>query len=311
MPQHHTRSFWLRWSTCAALALSALNMARSDGGGTHQILVPIGPAANTRLEYGSPMGFGAPLAQGVDHFTLNEIPFLHPSGNYAWHSDIAAPTGGPATLRLDLDEAVGPPHAPPRAFIDVFTQLNSYWGTTQPSAVIRFRFDNGAVQEHPIHGNTHIRDYHRGGWTQEISSSNSAQGIVWGCVDSTAQFRMDTQRWQVTFTGSERLTAIEFIDNGAPQLSRLVVGGVTIITEYSFDWNCMYPSWPDGCHPCPYDFDGDEVVDAADMGFVLANWGATQVDECSPSPIGDADRSGVVDASDLGALLSSWGGCPE
>ena len=61
---------------------------------------------------------------------------------------------------------------------------------------------------------------------------------------------------------------------------------------------------PDGCAalPCPADFNPDGLVDAADLGLLLAAWGLD----------GDTDITGdgTTDAADLGMLLSAWGPCP-
>ncbi|MFO0827425.1 MAG: FG-GAP-like repeat-containing protein [Phycisphaerales bacterium] len=54
--------------------------------------------------------------------------------------------------------------------------------------------------------------------------------------------------------------------------------------------------------PCPADFNGDHIVDAADLAIVLGAWGGTGT--------GDITGDGIVDGSDLGALLGAWGACP-
>ena len=53
--------------------------------------------------------------------------------------------------------------------------------------------------------------------------------------------------------------------------------------------------------PCPEDVTGDGVVDGADLGQMLSQWGGP----------GSADFNGdnVVDGADLGALLAAWGPC--
>jgi hypothetical protein len=52
----------------------------------------------------------------------------------------------------------------------------------------------------------------------------------------------------------------------------------------------------------PADLNGDGVVGGADLGILLANWGA-----CGASCVGDLDGDGVVGGSDLGFLLANWG----
>jgi agmatine/peptidylarginine deiminase len=55
---------------------------------------------------------------------------------------------------------------------------------------------------------------------------------------------------------------------------------------------------------CPGDFDGGGLVDGADLGVLLAQWGACP--GCQPDLNGD----GLVDGADLGVLLAGWGACP-
>ena len=53
----------------------------------------------------------------------------------------------------------------------------------------------------------------------------------------------------------------------------------------------------------PQDIDGDCVVQGADLGLILANWGRCGSGECT----GDIDGDGVVGGGDLGLLLGAWG----
>ena len=55
--------------------------------------------------------------------------------------------------------------------------------------------------------------------------------------------------------------------------------------------------------PCPADFDGDGLVDGADLGQLLAKWGACTCIE-------DLNFDGLVNGEDLGILLAAWGACP-
>jgi len=52
--------------------------------------------------------------------------------------------------------------------------------------------------------------------------------------------------------------------------------------------------------PCGMDFTGDGVIDGADLGRLLGNWGA---------PDADLNGDGVTDSADLGLLLNAWGPC--
>ncbi|MFO0872545.1 MAG: hypothetical protein U0575_01050 [Phycisphaerales bacterium] len=53
----------------------------------------------------------------------------------------------------------------------------------------------------------------------------------------------------------------------------------------------------------PEDLNGDGVVDGADMGFLLSEWGSTD-------SVADLNGDGTVDSADLGLLLAGWG-CPK
>jgi len=68
------------------------------------------------------------------------------------------------------------------------------------------------------------------------------------------------------------------------------------------DWGVMVSL----LDPCAADIDGNGVVDGADLGLLLSNWGTlTQI-----GGTGDLDCNGVVDGADLGLLLTAWGPCP-
>ncbi|HMN97153.1 MAG TPA: hypothetical protein PKC43_11520 [Phycisphaerales bacterium] len=68
----------------------------------------------------------------------------------------------------------------------------------------------------------------------------------------------------------------------------------------------MKPSFIGPCNLAPFsDLNGDNWVDGADLGRLLANWGpcSSPDGECP----GDINDDGTVDGSDLGILLASWG----
>jgi hypothetical protein len=54
--------------------------------------------------------------------------------------------------------------------------------------------------------------------------------------------------------------------------------------------------------PCAADLDGNRLVNGADLGVLLGNWGNAGA--------GDLDGNGVVNGADLGALLGAFGPCP-
>ena len=56
--------------------------------------------------------------------------------------------------------------------------------------------------------------------------------------------------------------------------------------------------------PCPSDFDGNRLVDTADIGLMLLDFGDCQ------SCAGDLDGNGLVDNVDISLLLMDFGACP-
>ncbi len=56
--------------------------------------------------------------------------------------------------------------------------------------------------------------------------------------------------------------------------------------------------------PCSSDFNDDGAVGAADLAFLLGQWGSAS------SPMVDLNGDGVVGSQDLAVLLGQWGVCP-
>jgi choice-of-anchor B domain-containing protein len=54
--------------------------------------------------------------------------------------------------------------------------------------------------------------------------------------------------------------------------------------------------------PCPGDIDGNGIVNGADLGTLLEEWGTADV-------AADLNGDGIVNGSDLGVLLIGWGEC--
>lgn len=53
--------------------------------------------------------------------------------------------------------------------------------------------------------------------------------------------------------------------------------------------------------PCPEDITGDGLIDGADLGQMLSQWGGPGT--------ADFNEDGIVDGADLGGLLAAWGDC--
>ena len=113
---------------------------------------------------------------------------------------------------------------------------------------------------------------HVGGSFEETSWSEQSydiSGVADGSSDVKVRFTMGTTDGSVTYCGWN--------------LDDIVIEGIL----------------PSG--GVPGDLNGDGIVNGADMGLLLASWGA-----CSGCDA-DLNGDGLVDGGDLGLLLSNWG----
>jgi hypothetical protein len=62
-------------------------------------------------------------------------------------------------------------------------------------------------------------------------------------------------------------------------------------------------SFTPGAPPCPSDLNHDGIVNGADIGLLIAAWGA-----CGGCPA-DLNGDGIVNGADVGQFLSGWGPC--
>ncbi len=63
---------------------------------------------------------------------------------------------------------------------------------------------------------------------------------------------------------------------------------------------------PDCCEAgCPGDLNGDDRVDSADLGLLIAAWNT----DGSIVAGSDINEDGIVNAADLGMQIGSWGEC--
>ena len=79
----------------------------------------------------------------------------------------------------------------------------------------------------------------------------------------------------------------------------VLLGGAIGISSFDFDFAVLLmgtESVPD----LPEDLTGDGLVNSADLGLLIAEWGFCE--DCAA----DFDGNGLVDASDLGAIIAAW-----
>ena len=82
-----------------------------------------------------------------------------------------------------------------------------------------------------------------------------------------------------------------------------LICATSAVPKNSADSSCGI--WLFRAPQCPADLNGDGTVNGADLGTMLAAWGACAGAQCP----GDLNGSGTIDGADLGALLAAWGGC--
>jgi len=131
-----------------------------------------------------------------------------------------------------------------------------------------------------------------GDFDATVSITRLVGGTGFYTWSSTDQAVADVQSW---------------LDDPAANFGWLLLGNEAVLqTVRKFDTRespapANWPRLTIGFEPAvenPADLNGDGVVDGADLGILLSNWG-------TPGP-GDLDGNGVVDGADLGALLKAW-----
>jgi hypothetical protein len=75
-------------------------------------------------------------------------------------------------------------------------------------------------------------------------------------------------------------------------------GSDTLLLDVPFDQTITVAS---ATAACPGDLTGDAIVDGADLGLLLGQWGI--------SGSADLNGDGTVDGADLGLLVAAWGAC--
>jgi hypothetical protein len=104
--------------------------------------------------------------------------------------------------------------------------------------------------------------------------------------------------WNVVASGGGFASNATFELEGT--IGQPIAGGE--LTGGSFSLVAGYGALPETVG-CLGDFDGNAVVDAADLATFLGVWG-------TGDDSADFDQSGTVDAGDLAVLLGAWGPCP-
>jgi hypothetical protein len=171
-----------------------------------------------------------------------------------------------------------------------------------------------------------------GGWAGPwIGGMRTATGWEWSDGSPWSFTAWDCVNPSNTGGSEDR---VHFAINGLCSLSPIATwndafsggigsGGLAFVTEWSADCNAdgivdygqillgqlsdlNANGIPDTCEAScnGVDLDASGVIDGADLGTLLANWGAS-----APDSAADIDGDGTVGGGDLGLLLSFWGPC--
>lgn len=147
---------------------------------------------------------------------------------------------------------------------------------------------------------------HPGGGEQPCIARWTAPAGVSGTVTVTGRFLSGdsgTMQVAVRHGGGSVWSAT---NSGEFNLQLAVTPGDTI--DFAVFGGYFYGNTPlevviQGAPLCTPDFNGDGMVDGADLGTLLGAWGS-----CSGC-VADLNGDSLVDGADLGALLGAWGPC--
>jgi hypothetical protein len=144
------------------------------------------------------------------------------------------------------------------------------------------------------------------GAMQNGTTTAGAAAIGGGAAGTSLDFCWMIGRFAIDVTGkdaSERITMNAQFNmvgkNGtAAEAGTTFTGAITASYKVSNFFAFAMPL------PCPSDFDGNRLVDTADIGMMLLDFGDCQ------SCAGDLDGNGLVDTADISLLLMDFGACP-
>ncbi|MCA9285477.1 MAG: hypothetical protein KDA22_09695 [Phycisphaerales bacterium] len=161
-----------------------------------------------------------------------------------------------------------------------------YYGGSNPPPLPTVTFDTNTFTATPGPGG--LTHYSLDLATPFTLEANTPENVRWfiGVIGLSNQYSA-AWKW-ARGTGASNKTARWIHGGGGPVFQVLGEGRALVVGDDS--------------PPCPGDLNGDAVVDGADLGVLLGQWGS--------DGSADLDGNGVVDGADLGNLLGAWGGCP-
>ncbi|NUM35666.1 MAG: hypothetical protein HUU50_14055 [Candidatus Brocadiae bacterium] len=154
-------------------------------------------------------------APPTGNVTFGGVPFSLGSTPMSWNSSVAA-GGGAGTVNLDIQVNLF-------GITEVHTLISTWWGTTGNYASLTFYGSGGTTYTKSLYGNSDIRDYLNGSYTNSINGTTTTQ--VW----SGSIYRIDKQTILLpTAFQSETLVSIRLSDWGNNSLQRTFLSGVAV-----------------------------------------------------------------------------------
>ena len=162
---------------------------------------------------------------------LAEVPFdiaSSAAGKQAWHADIAANGGtGPVSITNNVNIY---------GATSVYSLINTWEGQPGPNAYAWFVFTGagGAIYTNYLIGGVDIRDYNGATWENNINGTTTIN--VFECPSDNwgSPGRLDMQRIKLPPEfATQTLVSIQLVDNGGPNLQRVVLDGLTVQTATS------------------------------------------------------------------------------
>ena len=201
------------------LAGALLSIALTPASATVYTTVDISSIANQRLQdFNSAYPSGTPVL-------LGGVPFaISPVGNNLFSADIAANGTSVVvsrTLALNASGVEG-----------VYTLINTAWGErgSGTRASLSFLVSDGASFVKRLDGNVDIRDFYQNTYTNTINGTSTVEVFR---TDETGgagpnPYRLDRQYVSLESFAGKTLVSMTVTDNGAPNVQRLLLSGVTI-----------------------------------------------------------------------------------
>ena len=199
------------------LAVVLLSLAAAAAKAATWTNVDLAPYADWRMQSQGGMS-GVPA--GVSNFA--GVPFLSDaSGNNSWNGDLA-PGANPRVL--DIPVSV-------RSVRSVRILINTIWGqTTGTYCTLAVTDSAGDVDSLQLVGGQHVRDYNQGSFAATINGTTTVEGWNDGtCGSGRKRLDVLTLTLPAVFQG-KRVTRIRVIDNGASNVQRACVSGLTLET---------------------------------------------------------------------------------